>query len=80
MAETIRILNVPYFVKCGVDSYTSHGVTYFNSPVNLLQCKSIERVKINGESYIKFIGCGVAWRFDSDQHRDDQYRVLMRKL
>jgi hypothetical protein len=68
---------IPHFVQCSTSKYESQGTTFYNSPVNLCLCKSIERTKINGESYIKFMGCNVAWRFKTISERDNEYdRVI----
>lgn len=79
-AERFEFLNIPYFIQCSTSKYESHGTTFYNSPVNLCLCKSIERTKINGESYIKFVGCDVAWRFGSISERDKEYDRVLKQI
>jgi hypothetical protein len=77
----MKILNKPLFVKCSVDVYISHGDTYYNVPTNLLLCKSIEKVNRKTSTgcdyYIKFVGCDVTWRFETEKERDVEYKRLM---
>ena len=78
----LRIKNIPFFLKCSVDTYKIGRDEFYNHPVNVLTCISIMKTKLYGEFSIKFINISydIVWRFKNENKRDDEYKLIMDQL
>lgn len=81
MAESKK----PFFITASVESIVYlRGERIVNNPVNLMQCKSIQKRQYSwypdneGIPAIKFNGCDTEWVYKNTLDRDRDYERIVR--